>query len=204
MSAECGNNSRSELPEKSAFSCTPRQNTAPSTCNHCRTKHTRNTEKSSQSEDHLHTEMCELATKSHRRLTHELYPLWRKAHNTEAYPDPEESKTLRLRQHVDTEQDCQRWHPRRGEEMPSPSPSDASLRRQRREFTCTDTGAPVPDLPPQFSHRPRRPCLHSADAYPDTNHPGHHTSGSEHRSFQRPSGNSIHTPPAASMKYLFT
>ena len=28
--------------------------------------------------------------------------------------------------------------------MPSPSPRDASLRRQRREIKCSDTGAPVP------------------------------------------------------------
>ena len=29
---------------------------------------------------------------------------------------------LHLRQHVDTEHDCQKWHPGRGEGMPSPSP----------------------------------------------------------------------------------
>ena len=34
--------------------------------------------------------------------------------------------------------------------MPSPSPRDASLRRQRREFICTDTGAPVPAPDPSL------------------------------------------------------
>ena len=70
------------------------------------------------------------------------------------YPLSNQAKTHN-RQHVDSEQDCQKWHPRRGEGMPSPSLREASLGRQRREnFTAGMVSPLEPSVPTQTTLMP--------------------------------------------------
>ena len=68
--------------------------------------------------------------------------------------DPEESKPVRLKATRRHRTSLPEVAPERGWQMPNTSPRWASLRRQRREAICADTGAP--ETPPP-SHQPDDP-----------------------------------------------